>query len=214
MHWARWVFGRQETPDFIVSDFAPKHGNVSQDAFERETELLGDTTAGFVTGIAPNFDAPDLLQLERDSRERSLTHRGLALLEQSGQYAATIVCIPAMTQKPDHVAHADWHIAALSQLRQLEVASLAEATTLAILVFVAVPLGLRDGLLRATEVEIDASQAFGHRPLKDAPRAAAADLEARFADQLQHASFLARLDDEPRETRGEQHLQLAFRVLR
>jgi integral membrane protein len=45
-----------------------------------------------------------------------------------------------MTLTPDHVTHADRRIAALSQLRQLEVASLAEATTLAVLVFVAVPL--------------------------------------------------------------------------
>jgi integral membrane protein len=45
-----------------------------------------------------------------------------------------------MTLTSNHVAHIDRQIAALDQLRQLEIASLAEATTLAVLVFVAVPL--------------------------------------------------------------------------
>ncbi len=48
-----------------------------------------------------------------------------------------------------------------------------------------------DGFLRTAEVPIDAPQAFGHRPLEDAPRAAAAGPEASLAGEVQHARFLA-----------------------
>ena len=70
-------------------------------------------------------------------------------------------------------------------------------------------LGLRKRPLRAAQVDVDAQQAFGDRPLEYAPVLAALGLQRRFAHQLHDAAFLAALDDHQRHAGGQQGLQFS-----
>ena len=70
-------------------------------------------------------------------------------------------------------------------------------------------LGLRQGALRAAQVDVDAQQSFGHRPLEHAPVPAALGLQGRFAHQLDDAAFFAAFDDHQRHAGGQQGLQFS-----
>ena len=68
--------------------------------------------------------------------------------------------------------------------------------------------------LWGAHVDIDPLQPFRHSPLKYSPATSAAGLEARFPDEREHTGFFAGFDHDERETRGEEHFQLAARILR
>ncbi len=68
--------------------------------------------------------------------------------------------------------------------------------------------------LRSTHVDIDPLQPFRHSPLKYSPATSAARLQARFAHEAEHTCLLARLDDNERKPRGQEHFELAARILR
>ena len=67
---------------------------------------------------------------------------------------------------------------------------------------------------RKLYVDIDPLQPFRHSPLKYSPATSAASLQARFAHQREHPGFFAGFDHDQRKARGEEHFQLAARILR
>ena len=70
-------------------------------------------------------------------------------------------------------------------------------------------IGLRQRALRAAQVDVHAQQAFGHRPLEDAPVPAALGAHGGVAHQLDDAAFLAAFDDHQWDARREQGLDFS-----
>ena len=70
-------------------------------------------------------------------------------------------------------------------------------------------LGLRQGLLRSAQVDVDAQQPFGHGPLEHAPVLAALGLQGGFAHQLDDPGFFPAFDDHQRHARCQQGLEFS-----
>ena len=69
--------------------------------------------------------------------------------------------------------------------------------------------GLRKCPLRSAQIDVDAQQPFGHRPLENAPVLAALGFQRGFAHQLHDRRFFPAFDDHQRHARSQQGLQFS-----